>query len=184
MIPDKQLKQYMNHWQAVYERSPRETLHLTNERIYELAEPGVLDSAPSAEIEHLSLCASCMKEWALWCQVQAEQPEFFEDDQPSAISGGMLKAAASPGEREALKLVSACGRFRLGMLPEMENPEKGLVTLETAADAVGKFNGNKVSIRDAKNRIILKGTIENDRIARPCKGFQEIDLSSWSIVIE
>ena len=184
MITESQLEDCINAWHDVQTASPLENEHLRPERIYELAVPGEILSAPAKEINHLSVCASCMSDWAFWSRVHTEDPGELENDMPVTISGGMLKAAASPGEREALKLKSTCGRFLLGILPEVATPERGLITLEAITDAREIYNGKTASVRDAKNRNILSGVIENNRIARRCEDFQGIDLSSWTLVIE
>lgn len=184
MITENHLKEYINIWHEEHTAVPLDKEHLSPERIYELAIAGEILTAPSKELKHLSVCASCMSDWAFWSRVHNEDYGELADDMPSTISGGMLKAAASPGEREALKLKSACGRFLLGVLPEMGTPDRGLITLEATADADGIYNGKTAWVRDAKNRDILSGVIENNRIARRCDSFQDIDLSSWTLVIE
>ncbi len=183
MISENHLKKYINIWHEEHITLPVDEEHLSPERIYQLAVPGEILAAPKKELNHLSVCASCMSDWAFWSRVHTEDPGDLADDEPSTISGGMLKAAASPGKREALKLKSACGRFLLGVLPEMESLDRGLITLEAIADARGIYNGKTASVRDAKNRNILSGFMENNRIARRCKKFQDIDLSAWTIII-
>lgn len=183
MITEKHLKKYIHIWHEQSTAAPVDDAHLSPEKIYQLAVPGEILSAPQKELNHLSVCASCMSDWAFWSRVHTEDPGETADDMPSTITGGMLKAAASPGEREALKLKSACGRFLLGVFPEMGTPDRGLITLEAIADAYGIYNGKTVGVRDAKNRIVLSGVMENNRIARRCENFQDIDLSSWTLVI-
>lgn len=183
-MTENHLKKYINIWHEESIAVPLDKEHLSPERIYELGIPGEIPAAPAKELNHLSVCASCMSDWAFWSRVHTENPGELPENEPSMITGGMLKAAASPGKKEALKLKSACGRFLLGVLPEIEMPDRGLITLETIADAQEIYNGKTVSVRDAKNRNILSGVIENNRIARRCKIFHKIDLSTWTLIIE
>ncbi len=183
MISDNRLQEYINIWQKEAGIRPPDKNHLQPEKIYLLAEPGGFSSAKPDELDHLSCCPVCMADWTFWARVHATDELEMKEDEPATISGGMLKAAASPGEREALKLKSACGRFLLGILPEIQTSEHGLITIEAIDDVAKQFDKLTATVCDATGRTILKGTFKHGRIATKCQALHKIELSSWTVVI-
>jgi hypothetical protein len=178
ILTDAQFESMIDVWHKQHVSHPSEGHHLSEERIFELAIAKNLIIAPDHEITHLSTCPLCMDDWSFWVNVQNDD-DCDVDSQYPVLSGGMLRAAASPGTVEVLRLPSFCGRFTLGILPEINNPERGLITLETVAE----FEARTAEVRDSHGRIILQGRFAQGRIAGRCDDLKEIDPGAWSIII-
>jgi hypothetical protein len=182
-ISDALLAEYLDTWQTGDVTPGPDRPHLSKERIFELAGAGGMAAAGDSEIQHLSDCPACMADWAFWVRVFSSDEKDMEEEIPTVLSGVMLRAAASPGPREALRLPSFCGQFLLGVLPEIQHPERGMITLETVADSSLIYESRPATVRDAADRVILQGRFAQGRIARVCEDLSHIDLGLWSVII-
>lgn len=183
MISNEQLEEFLHIWHEQEICRETDAAHIDEARIFELADAENLATAQGHEIEHLSTCPACMEDWNFWVNVQQGADADMDRDFPEILSGGMLRAAASPQAPEALRLQSFCGRFMLKILPEMDNPQKAMIALETAADSDRSFETRAAEVRDAKNRVILSGRFAQGRIAAICDDLNRIDPGVWSVVI-
>lgn len=183
MISDEQLEEFFHIWHKQGLLQEGDPGHIDEARIFGLAHAENMAAATDHEIDHLSTCPTCMEDWSFWVRVRQSSDNDMDMDFPAVLSGGMLRAAASPGGVEALRLQSFCGRFMLGILPEIDNPEKAMITLETVADSDRSLDARTAEVRDANHRIILTGRFAQGRIAGICDHVNRIDLGAWTLII-
>lgn len=156
--------------------------HLSDRRLYQLALDGGLSKAKEWEVEHLSLCPHCLDKWEAFSVVTSPLPP--EDyDAGGIISYGELKAAAS-GFKEPVSAQSTCRRFMFEILPDMDDPAKGMAVLEIIGDTPEEYEGKLVIIKDACNHTILKNIIRQGRAASRIERLDALDPSQWTIVIK
>ena len=156
--------------------------HLSEEALYQLAEKGGIKKGDRDAVEHLSHCPICMKEWVAWREAIRTVDE-LDDEEEAVMSYGMLKAAATHKPMEPLSQQSGDERFRLGVLPEIDRPTKGMITLDAVVEA-GSFEGRRVFVRDRKGRVLLEGKMHDGRLARLCDDLSQLDLSTWTVYVE
>ncbi|BBO92954.1 hypothetical protein [Desulfosarcina ovata] len=181
----KNLEAYLQVWSDVYSipmTTQEEGSHPDFDEIYKMAQPDGIKNATNASIEHISHCPICMKEWAKWRRaISAVAIE--EDEEDRYMSYGMLEAAATEDTSESVSLQSTCGKFTLSLLPRLDDPEKGMITLEAVGSSEFDLEGQRVVLRDRKGRTLLEGKLRHGRIARNCENLTDIDLSTWTIVV-
>ena len=124
-------------WKEVYpvltEEDREADDHLPMEALYNMAGPGGIEKADDKALNHLSLCPICLEEWASWRRAlravaELDRPEADEDETIPVMAFGMREAAATAKPDEPINIRSSCGRFIFGLLPQLDNPEKGMVT--------------------------------------------------------
>jgi hypothetical protein len=153
-----------------------------------MAEPGGIEKCPKEEVNHLSLCPLCLKQWADWRKAISAVADLEEGNDPqeeeaSSMTYGLLKAAATDKPKGPISLRSICGKFLLNLLPRVDDPEKGMVTLETTGPEDASLEGRHVTVRDGKGLVFLEGTLRHGRLARLCEILSDIDLNTWTIVL-
>lgn len=193
METGNELESCLLMWKDVYSK-PRETtegvgMHLSMEDLYRMAEPGGMAKAGEEAMEHLSLCPACLEEWASWRRAitileDLKREEAEPEESVPDFAYGMREAAATGRPDEPVSIRSRCGRFVLGILPKVNDPEKGMVTLEAVADEEISVEGKSVMLRDRNGLLLLEGTLRNGRLARLCEDLSRIDLSTWSLVVD
>ena len=154
-----------------------------------MAGPGGIERADDEALNHLSLCPICLEEWASWCSAlrtvdELDRPVADEDEPIPAMTYGMREAAATDKPDEPISIRSSCGRFIFGLLPQLDNPEKGMVTLEAVADGDMAVEGRYVTVRDRNGLVVLEGRLRHGRLARTCEKLSEIDLTTWTLVVD
>ena len=193
MNRENTLQPCLQIWKDVYSESRKieagGTGHLAEEDLYRMAESGGMDRAGEKALDHLSLCPACLSEWAAWRRAitALEELETGEADQEGTVpqfTYGMREAAATAGSGEPLSIQSRCGRFVLGILPKVNDPEKGMITLEAVADEDMSVEGKSVMLRDRNGRLLLEGTLHNGRLARLCENLSGIDLTTWTLMVD
>lgn len=135
--------------------------HLSTQRLYQMSLDQGLENAQPWEVEHLSLCPHCIDKWEAFCLISQDGiPQEYEES--GLVGWGEVKAA-STGLREPVSLPSQCKRFTLGIFPDMEQPDSGMVVLEITSDAFQDYEGKKVIVKDsmghkymAKNKSMLR----------------------------
>jgi len=186
MNEDDRLHTYLRIWKDVYtERIQDEapdTNHLTDEDLYGLAQDGGMDRADSEAVEHLSRCPVCMEKWADWREAISSSGEDDTETVP-CMTFGLLKAAAAH-HMEPLRSYSSCGRFSLGILPETDDPDWCLLTLDVVDEAGIGFEGDHVVIRDRMGHVLMKGKIHQGRLAHRLEYVSEMDFSTWTLVVD
>lgn len=165
--------------------------HLDVSTLYKYAGPSGLKDAPLLDIRHLSLCPKCMDTYKALCDYQSdlesgmasdmESGFLSEQPQETIFSFGMLQAASSTLSEPAF-ISSECKKFMLGIYPQMDDPDKALVVLETA-DGESDCKEMNVRVTDANGRLILNAIIHQGRAAGKIDNLDDIDLSTWSIVV-
>ena len=192
MNTENELQPYLHIWKEVYpirtEGEPEAEVHLPLETLYSMAGPGGIEKANDKALNHLSLCPICLEEWASWCSAlravdEVDRPETSEDETIPVMAYGMREAAATDKPEEPISIRSSCGRFIFGLLPQLDNLEKGMVTLEAVADGDMAVEGRYVTVRDRKGFVVLEGRLRHGRLARTCEKLSEIDLSTWTLVV-
>jgi len=180
-------------WKEVYpvltEEDREADDHLPMEALYNMAGPGGIEKADDKALNHLSLCPICLEEWASWRRAlravaELDRPEADEDETIPVMAFGMREAAATAKPDEPINIRSSCGRFIFGLLPQLDNPEKGMVTLEAVADGDMTVEGRYVTVRDRNGLVVLEGRLRHGRLARTCEKLSEIDLTTWTLVVD
>ncbi len=186
MTTDNDIESLLGIWSDVYtkrmEAGEEKVDHLSEEDIYRMSQTAGIENADPASVEHLSLCPICMKKWTDWGKALSRMDEAEVEEEPSIAGYGMLKAAAAPGPPEALSLQSACGGFMLGILPEIDNPARGLVTLEATVEKAERMEGRRLIVRDRAGAVILEGRLYEGELVRRHENLPGIDLSTWTII--
>jgi len=193
METEIKLESCLQLWKEIYsdsaKREGEKGGHLSMATLFEMARPsGLEDSAPEA-VDHLSLCPLCLEEWASWRRtftavdaLENIAPEEWEHS--GVMACGMREAAATAKPEEAVNIRSSCGRFVFGLLPQLDNPEKGMVTLEVVSDGHMNVEGRYVMVRDRNGLVVLEGRLRYGRLARTCKKLSDIDLTTWTLVVD
>jgi len=187
------LEQCLHIWkegaQAPMETGAGPEGHIPSDMLFRMAGPGGIETSSDAEVNHLSLCPDCLEKWSSWRRamtVLEEIQEIGPDDARafSPVVYGLRQAAASLEAKEAVSIRSSCGRFILGVLPQVDNPDKGLVTIEAAADGEMAVEGRHFTVRDRKGRVVLQGRLRHGRLARTCERLMDLDLSAWTLLVD
>ncbi len=173
-------KQALKVW-AKYSPIPRD--HISEEKLYLFSLPGGLQTAATYEIHHLSLCPRCLSTWETLCDLskssRADDPG--ETEKGELLSYGLLQAASSTFT-EPVYINSRCEKFRLGIFPDNNTPQKAMIVLETTGD--GKLcQGMTASIRDANGLMVMEATIKQGRAASITDHLDTLDLSTCSIIL-
>ena len=180
-------------WKEVYsvltEEDREADDHLPMEALYRMAGPGGIEKEGDEALNHLSLCPVCLEEWASWRRAlttvdELDRPEASEDETIPVMAYGMREAAATAKPEEPINIRSSCGRFIFGLLPQLDNLEKGMVTLEAVADGDMTVEGRYVTVRDRNGLVVLEGRLRHGRLARTCEKLSEIDLTTWTLVVD
>lgn len=159
--------------------------HLGEEILYQLALPGGLQDAAAEDLEHLSLCPVCLKEWSSWLESLDILADNEEDTngQDIHLSFGFLKAASASLFTEPISLDSACGRFELSIYPDREQVKQGMIVIEIRKDAKS-FENRYCVVRDGTGTIILRGMLEDGRLAGRLDDLSQLDLKTWTVVFD
>jgi len=193
MNTENALQPYLQSWKEVYQArtdADREANdHLPMEALYRMAGPGGIEKEGDEALNHLSLCPVCLQEWASWRRAlttvdELDRPEESEDETIPVMAYGMREAAATAKPEEPINIRSSCGRFIFGLLPQLDNLEKGMVTLEAVADGDMTVEGRYVTVRDRNGLVVLEGRLRHGRLARTCEKLSEIDLTTWTLVVD
>lgn len=175
-------------WQSVYLKPNREgaeeNIHLSIQVLYQMALSGGIKNADPKDSAHLSICPLCLNLWARFRKCISDIEDAAEYEEQRYVSWGMLEAAASDKSIEAMRLKSSCGKFFLGLLPQVGNPEKGMVTLELDSKTASELEGRKATVRDHGGRILLEGAISQGRLARRIERLSDINLSHWTVILD
>jgi hypothetical protein len=173
-------KEALKIW-AEYSPLPKD--HISAQKLYQFSLEGGLQKANKYEINHLSLCPQCLNAWKTLCDLSGstQADDYDEKEGQSILSFGVLQAASS-GFAEPVSIKSACGKFVLGVLPEVDNLKKAMIVLETEDDS-RTYQGMIANVRDAKSNIIMDAQIKHGRAAVKTDNIDAIDLSTWSIVL-
>ena len=185
MNTEKQIESCLRVWKEDALERMRDTAHLPDETLYTMAEKDGINNAAPEALEHLSLCPICMEKWAAWHEsISMVEEDEAEADMIMSYGTHELKAAATEKPFEPVTSKSSCGRFNLGLFPQVDNPEKGLVTLDVIKTGDISYENRYVMVRDRNGRIFLKGKIHQNRLARRCENLSDIDLSKWTVMEE
>jgi hypothetical protein len=193
MNRENTLEQCLQIWKGVRAAAPAQSAgpgdHIPMEALYRMAGPGGIEKSSHEEVDHLSLCPDCLDKWASWrCAIhdveELDRPETDEEDASTILSCGLREAAASFRSSEPLTIRSSCGRFILGLLPQVDDSNKGLVTLEAAAEGSMSVEGRRFIVRDRNGVVVLDGTLHHGRLAKTCERLSELDLSAWTLVMD
>lgn len=193
MNGDKTLERPLQIWKEIRpgpaEADAAPDGHISMEMLYRMAGPGGIEESSYDQVAHLSLCSACLERWASWRRAvtavdELEKGDTDKEDAFPLIACGLREAAASLEPKEPVTMRSSCGRFILGLLPRMDNPDKGLVTLEAAADGAMSVEGRRFTVRDRNGLVMLEGRLQHGRLARPCERLRDFDLSAWTLVVD
>ena len=62
----------------------------------------------------------------------------------------------------------------------VDDPEKGMITLETLEAEAPLFEDRLAVVRDRNGLLLLEGRIRRGRLARRLEKLNEIDLNTWT----
>lgn len=188
MNEDTALEICLQTWKLAYLEPNREdadeNLHLSDKVLYQMAIPGGIKQADPKDSTHLAMCPVCLNQWANFRKSISDIEDAAGYEEQRLATWGMLEAAATGKSGEALRLKSTCGRFLLGLLPQMGNPEKGMITLELDSETALEMEGHKATIRDFQGRILLEGVLTQGRLARRIENLSDINLTRWTVIVE
>lgn len=190
METENSLKIYLTLWKKGYKAKENylaeEKAHLSAEEIYRMAEPGGITRSSAEAVAHLSLCPVCLEDWAKWRRAftTVEELESTEEQEPFVMTYGMREAAATGKPEGPVSSKSSCGRFILGLLPQIDNPDRGMVTLESIAGQETPIKDQHVTVRDRNGYVLIDGILIHGRLARTCDNLSEIDLSIWTLIVD
>jgi hypothetical protein len=178
------LEEYLRIWEEETLSGPQpEGAHLSGETLYSLARAGGVQNAEPAAAEHLSRCARCLRQWADWRKALTAL-EGPSQEEPPLTACGMLKAAAAPERQEPLTLKSDCGRFTIRILPQLGEPERGMIAVEASPEHAAGLEGKEVTLRDRRGRVLLQGRLRQGRVARRAQDLSGIDLGTWTLMLD
>lgn len=187
MITDNELKTCLEIWK--YRCGPHMVEgengsgHIADENIYRMAEDSGMTDAAAGDFEHLSRCPVCMEKWAAWREaISAVEDDEAQQEAAPLMSYGLLRAAATPDDKEPVSSLSSCGRLRLSVAPPLDTGDRWIVILEVAGKTGEMLEGRHIRVRDAKGRILLDGKIEQGRMAQLWKTLPDFDLSTWTCI--
>ena len=170
----------LHNWKS---HVPRSEPHLSSADLYALSAPEALPLADPVQLQHLSLCPTCIEEWANWCKARSAVREIGEQTNNGiSLSHGYLRAAASPEMTDSVSMQSQCGNYRLEILTGGGTPCHGLVTFEALVGG-NQLENSLVSICDQDGKTLLKGRLSDGRLARAIENPNEFDLSTWTVSI-
>lgn len=171
-------KEALKIW-AAYSPIPRD--HISEEKLYLFSLPNGLQTAGNYDIHHLSLCPRCLGAWKTLCDLSGSSRTHDpgETQGGEILSYGLLQAASSTFT-EPVYIKSACKKFRLGIFPEVDNPKKAMIVLETTGDGTS-CQGMTASIRDADGFMVMEATIKQGRAASITDHLDTLDLSTWTV---
>lgn len=161
-----------------------EQIHLTENLLYRMALSNGLQESDPKDLEHLAMCPICLNQWARFRKSLSDIEDSDAYEEQRTVSWGMLEAASSSKSIEPLRIKSSCGQFFLGLLPQVGDTEKGMITLELESQAALGLEGHKATVRDHKGRIILQGAICQGRIARKIENLSEVNLTRWTVTVD
>jgi hypothetical protein len=188
MNEDAVLEICLETWQSVYLKPNREDgeekVHLSEKVLYQMALSGGINEADPKDSAHLSLCPFCLNQWAQFRKSISDVEDATGYKEQRFVAWGMLEAAATNKPVEAVRLKSSCGRFFLGLLPQMGNPESGMITLELESKTALELEGHKATVRDQQGRILLEGVLCQGRLARRIDKLTNINLKHWTVVVD
>jgi hypothetical protein len=183
MIMEHDIREQLAIWRET-EVPDEDGDHLDSDLLYRMAEAGGLVGAPAEAVAHLSLCPRCTHEWARWRRAISSLAESGGGEAGVILSFGMREAAATAKSgREPISLPSACGGFVLSVLPQMDDPDRGMVALEATCPERTNLEGARVSVKDHAGNVILTGRLREGRLARRCEAISSFDLSTWTVVV-
>jgi hypothetical protein len=157
-----------------------------------LAKPNGLNQTADNIVEHLSLSPKDIREWIERLEQNNSMDNTMankvDQPKPSIISSyGYLKAATTKDMfLKAITLPSQCGHYKLTILPQKGEPEKGLAILEADKETAQQIEGMDVSVWDSGQHIILQGVMQQGKVKQKIvvKKEQPLQLdSSWSVII-
>ncbi|MCP4623091.1 MAG: hypothetical protein GY850_06120 [bacterium] len=187
------LKPFLQIWKSIFivrMKSSKIISHLSRRELHAMAETGGIEKAGKESMAHLSGCPVCLHEWAEWRRaistVEGLEEEDDEDDEqmPFSVSHGMLEAAATEGKKRSLRLNSKCGKYTLGLNLQMDDPGRGMITLEAATAEGVSVEDRQVTVRDRNGLVLVKGRLRNGRLARVHDNISEIDLTTWTVFLK
>ncbi len=165
-------------------------IHITDEQLHEIIQPGGMDRVSPEFLAHLSLCPACQKRWLACSSIAAEIPASAKIAIQSRgaaddwFTGGRMEAAQGDDVSLPLLLNSRCGHFRLHVYPDRDAVGCGMVVLEHQRLEGGRDpEGCEVEVRDANGRTILRGTMRSGHIAKQSDILNRIDLQAWVVQV-
>ena len=156
--------------------------HVPRQALRRLAETGGLDRARPEDLAHVSLCPRCLAEWAATVRAEAEARR---PRGAPALDYGLLEAAATRNAPSAQRLHTRSGAYALTLSPDVDEPSRGLVTLEVDPAFAPGLEGRRVKVHAiALGEALLDGAVRSGYLARRCEDLAAVDLSrGWTVVV-
>jgi hypothetical protein len=188
MNKDIALEICLHTWHSVYLKSDYDSSskkeHLSEKVLYQMALSGGITEADSQNLGHLSFCPLCLYKWAKFRKSISDIEEAANYEEQRFLAWGMMEAAATDKPIEAVRLKSSCGKFFLGLLPQMGDPENGMITLELELKTASELEGHKATVRDHNGRVLLEGSLCQGRLARRIENLSNINLIRWTVIVD
>ena len=183
------LEDALDLWREEREKEADAGGHAPREALRRLAAPGGLDRARPEDLAHVSLCPQCLAGWA--AAVRAGVGAGFgaragagERRGAPVLDYGLLEAAEARGPAPARRLRSRSGSYVLTLSPNVDDPARGLVTLEVDPTFAPGLEGRRVKVHAiASGEVLLDGAVKSGYLARRCEDLAALDLSrGWTVV--
>lgn len=178
------LNEYLKIWRDVGEHAASGH-HLASDTLYQMARDGGLEQASPADVAHLSLCPVCVNQWAEWRKALSAVAALEGEPPAATLTYGIRQAAATRKTvAEPVRLPSACGRFVLSLLPQMDDPDRGMVALEAVGEGGRELDGQSVIAKDRLGIVMIAGRLREGRLARRSDQISTFNLTLWTLVVQ
>ena len=183
MQKKKSLKYYIQQWKEYFsadvEGQTIKKQHLSEKKLRELAQPFALEKSISdADFEHLSVCPSCLEQWARFCK----RNEGNKEDRivgKTSMTYGTYDEDDVMGQSAVQHLSSTCGHFILSLSRLEDSSSQLAATLKTVEPSL---KNHRVQVRDKGGRILLQGALDPQEFSAVIADTDHIDLSVWTVI--
>lgn len=142
--------------------------HIPIPELYEVIIGGVGKTLQEADLDHLAACAVCARELRELVTSIAEA---------EAWDTVLLKAAAAGEGQWPKRIPTGNGKYVIELRRNLDEPDKGLITLRVEAGFRDKLEGKKVVLLDGHGQKILQGEIKDGAFSQEVDALEEIDLN-------
>lgn len=176
------LDAYLRLWQQgeknLLEKDGVDEGHLSEAELYGLAESNALEQANEKHLDHLSFCPQCLEQWAKFRKAAAAVEE-LEEETELVMSFGMAEVAGCDLNFQSQ---SSCGNFLLELRPGADDNKCTVIVLRYIGSPAEAMEGRCFAVKDADQKLIIEGIINNKVLKEIRDDFSEGDFSTWTIV--
>ncbi|MBU0568640.1 hypothetical protein KJ693_10290 [bacterium] len=97
-------------------------------------------------------------------------------EREAAVWDVALPKAAATGFEGLMSLFTEGGKYRLTLRENLDDPQKGLITVEVSKPYREQLEGRDILLANKRGDVLLKGKIVSGRVAQKVERIREIDL--------